>query len=503
MRLVNILLSIMLILPIVSTAQPNMDWFRMYDINQVEEFVDIYTVADGGYAICGTVSIDERQYPDGEQYFWLSRVDDHGNQVWQGSYGIDNAINRASSLIETEDGGFLVVGRNNVEGHHVAALLTDADGEQIWYRTFRPGCCRAVIELKSGEFVLAGGEYGVAGLVMCINSEGRVLWETEINPRVERSAHSYFYALRETQGGIVLAGTINNLVIGVQHILWIAKVNFEGDLLWQRQYGNIENHQYWYSMVSAQDEGFVLGGTVGGTRENNRFVTDFLLSKVDDDGEIQWNRRFHFDLGNRNSDFQVCYNLVKYDDEGYALVGTLQSSGGDEIPAFIQVNNNGEELWRQMYDFSAEVDFGGSNYFYGGVKGHDNSIIACGIVNYIPAIPPRNGFIMKLEPYLRAPLIMFYEPEDTVFTVLQGDTVDFLVRAYDAQGDELSYLWTVGDDTISRDTTATYCFEELGEYIVTCRVSDGEFTASINWRVTAVEFYIVDFRPDSTEMTIR
>ena len=60
MRLVNILLSIMLILPIVSTAQPNMDWFRMYDINQVEEFVDIYTVADGGYAICGTVSIDER-----------------------------------------------------------------------------------------------------------------------------------------------------------------------------------------------------------------------------------------------------------------------------------------------------------------------------------------------------------------------------------------------------------------------------------------------------------
>ncbi len=33
-----------------------------------------------------------------------------------------------------------------------SALLTDADGEKIWWRTYGKGICHALIELKSAEY---------------------------------------------------------------------------------------------------------------------------------------------------------------------------------------------------------------------------------------------------------------------------------------------------------------------------------------------------------------
>ena len=110
---------------------------------------------------------------------------------------------------------------------------------------------------------------------------------------------------------------------------------------------------------------------------------------------------------------------------------------------------------------------------------------------------------MKLEPEHLQPMIIFWSPEDTLQTILPGDSLRFIVRAVDQQGDELEYLWFLGEDQIGRDTTVTVIFEELGENIVQCQVSDEDFTTSIRWHVTASEWYIDSINPDSTEITLR
>lgn len=83
------------------------------------------------------------------------------------------------------------------------------------------------------------------------------------------------------------------------------------------------------------------------------------------------------------------------------------------------------------------------------------------------------------------------------------DTVQFIVRVRDQQGDELSNLWLLDEDTLGTDTTVTIRFNDFGEYLVECRVSDEEMTTSVRWHVTAEEFYIDTHTPDSLAWTIR
>ncbi|MFH0766267.1 MAG: T9SS type A sorting domain-containing protein [Calditrichota bacterium] len=136
------------------------------------------------------------------------------------------------------------------------------------------------------------------------------------------------------------------------------------------------------------------------------------------------------------------------------------------------------------------------------IVGHDGSILAAGYGNSMGQTV-RDGFVMKLEPEQLGAQLIAYSPEDTTLTVLRGDTIDFWVSARDDQGDELSYLWIMGADTLSIDSTTTVVFDELGDYDVQCQVSDGEFTVAITRHVQVVDLYISDFTPDSLEFTVR
>jgi hypothetical protein len=97
------------------------------------------------------------------------------------------------------------------------------------------------------------------------------------------------------------------------------------------------------------------------------------------------------------------------------------------------------------------------------------------------------------------PEVFSIEPEDTLLHCLPGDTINFIVRARDEQGGELSYLWFVNEDTVGYDTTYTFvCPEDYRHYLVSCRVADDQGNVTtITWYVSVVPFYIVAIHPDS------
>ena len=49
----------------------------------------------------------------------------------------------------------------------------------------------------------------------------------------------------------------------------------------------------------------------------------------------------------------------------------------------------------------------------------------------------------------------------------------------------------------------SYIFENFGEFIMQCQVTDGEFTAAVRWHVTTEEFYINTYTPDSLALIFR
>ncbi len=481
-------LSAIITLATTASAQPDLVWFRAYHNDNYDHFWDIYPPNDGGYVMCGNTNNDNRGHRLGSE-MWVVRIDDNGNIIWTGTYGDPEDFDEGTTIIEVDDGGFLVGGQSGAyhENHKIAAWRLDEDGEQEWFRTYGTGMCHAAIELKAGEFLLTGGTYGGGtGFLKCIGGDGDLLWERFYNPGV-------FRGMRETVGGVVLAGMTSNFNI------WVVKVSIaeEGEIIWSREYSPfIENCVY--SIVSAHEDGFVLSGrSLVMDPENNR-ILNFFTFKIDDDGNQDWVRSY--DISDRFSgEWSTC--IERYPHNGYILVGHigLFIEGG-----VIRITSAGVPRWERIYDQLRNQDEEvviDLTSLESVIIDHEGSAIAAGWgMSRGGGI---DGVVIKLEPEHLEPQFIVYSPEDTMLTVLQGDTVEFWVSAHDAQGDELSYLWIMGVDTLSRDTTVNVEFNEQGDFDLQCQVTDEEYTVGITWHVRVMAFYIESFTPDTLEMTVR
>ena len=83
------------------------------------------------------------------------------------------------------------------------------------------------------------------------------------------------------------------------------------------------------------------------------------------------------------------------------------------------------------------------------------------------------------------PVITYFSPQDTAFTVSIDSTVTFLVSAYDIDS-EISYSWFVNDVNQGiTDSIFTYTFTEEGEFEIKSIVSDEEYSLATIWDVTA------------------
>jgi hypothetical protein len=111
--------------------------------------------------------------------------------------------------------------------------------------------------------------------------------------------------------------------------------------------------------------------------------------------------------------------------------------------------------------------------------------------------------VVKIIPDSSPPRILSFIPTEQEFSVLLNDSVLFAVYATDLQDDSLTFIWTMEDESIASDTSTTINFDELGNHVIKCRVSDGELADSVQWLVHVEEFYIDSYSPDSLAWTVR
>ncbi|MBT3231749.1 MAG: T9SS type A sorting domain-containing protein [Calditrichaeota bacterium] len=465
---------------ILGYAEPQVEFIRSYGGISEDHFMDIYAVSNGDYVMCGYKINGQGLYD-----YWVIRIDDNGNEIWSNSYNITSAY----SLIETDDGNFLSAG---CDADGIKAIMTDGNGELIWSGNYARGVCKAVIELKSGEYLLTGYVTidGGKGYLAMIDANGNLLWEHIYEPEVRGE----FNAMRETVGGVVLAGMNNNY-----HEGWLVKVSIEneGEILWERRFDD-DGIMDFRSIASVADGGFVLTGLL---QDNQRFGAPrtFYIMNVDDEGNQQW-----LDFPHNDRDHEWATTIIRAGNTGYIAAGKQRQGNGMDVgyaPAIYSTTSEGVLRWHTVFDLDSLIDIPRC-VFNSVVIGEDGSILAAGDVSWSNE-NGTDGIVVKLEPELLEPIIFRFSPEDTVFSVLPGDTVTFMARARDQQGDELSNLWISNEDTLGADTVETIIFEELGEYLVQCQISDGEFTSAVRWHVSAEEFYIDSFSPDSLSWAVR
>jgi hypothetical protein len=264
------------------------------------ELDSIYQTSDGGYIVAGNTAKDY-----GSAYrHWdilVAKIDTEGGIQWIKAFGRDKR-DQASTIIETQDGGYVLVGLTHPTGifeTDIILIKLSAKGDITWSRIFS-GLGQDegfdIVETQDGELVIGGwtrpSNWDKAGhdlLLMKTDKFGSPLWSKSFDSteyaKNEFTAQdtSYFFeymgkgkAHRNSYMSFSLTQTkdegyaITALKSAVDNVV-VLKTDSEGDLEWARSKRAHENGWgYWQSgsdhsglnIVQSQDGQYTVAGNI-------------------------------------------------------------------------------------------------------------------------------------------------------------------------------------------------------------------------------------------------
>ncbi len=264
-------------------------WRKKYGEELRGEYPISYMITnDGGFAVVGQVAVYTEPEIDGQLY--LMKIDAIGNFQWEKSFGGNNN-ETGSDLLQTPDHGFLLLGwtRSFGNGQRDFYLVkTDSLGEQEWQQTYGDegfDSGSSIIALSDGNYLLAGYRNlseRRQGYMYKIDPIGTIIWENEYGE--SNTTEEFNKVIELPNGDIVAAGLYDPYGASVQQSDnggLLVKVDSEGNELWRRTYQENENTDLFYSVLLAEDGGFLLSGQARNAETGSQ---DAWLLKVDSVG---------------------------------------------------------------------------------------------------------------------------------------------------------------------------------------------------------------------------
>jgi hypothetical protein len=283
--------------------------------------------------------------------YWIIKIDTDGQLLWQRSLGgSDNDV--ANAVAATRDGGCIVAGASNssdgdVTGHHGTndyadywIVKLDATGNIEWQRSLGgtgEDDANSVIQTDDGGYVVAGisgstdgdvtGNHGGDDCwIVKLDSSGNVVWQRSLGGTANDGASS---VVQSRDGGYVVgayAFSDDGDITGhhwsnMSADYWIVKLNGAGEMQWQYSYGGSRN-DYARSIAQTRDGGFVIAGSSESNdgdvsvHQGATACTDYWIVKVDSGGRLLWQES----AGSVNND--DASSIVQSRDGSYVVAGS-------------------------------------------------------------------------------------------------------------------------------------------------------------------------------------
>ncbi len=244
---------------------------------------------------------------------------------------------------------------------------------------------------------------GADMFIQKLNSNGELLWIKHIK---SISGVFPYDMIIDKNGDIVITGYFSDKVyfnpksddftssININYDIFLIKFNSDGQFIWQKQYGGIED-DHGYLLKHDEDNNYIIQGTFQNTvsfknSDNTMQLTannenDVFLLKTDDSGNPLWVRGISFyqnisaDIDNQNNIYLSgnFYNSLILGDQ---LDGGSLKSTNDLLSGFLlKINASGKIIWSKALDITDDsegfveindISVGNSHiYFAGGFKG--------------------------------------------------------------------------------------------------------------------------------------
>lgn len=196
----------------IKMGQPNYGTFygKKYEFSQ-GVIRDIKTTKDGGFIGLGSMKLEK---PKKHSSPWLFKFDVDGNILWIKSY--DDIYLYPDSLMETEDGGFIINGRKTIK--------IDMLGNIQWVKEYGSRSGYGIAKTNGG-FLLANLQENWTLQFIYIDSNGNVLRRQNYNINETTFIHN----LLQTSNAIVIGGYLQNKNEGTNIHGWLMKTDYNGE----------------------------------------------------------------------------------------------------------------------------------------------------------------------------------------------------------------------------------------------------------------------------------
>ena len=262
----------------------NVVWTKTIGGSLTDGAGSIIQSSDGGYVVAGGTLSFGAGYAD----FYVVKLDSSGNVLWTKTIGGSND-DEAISIIQSSDGGYVVAGETSsfgAGGWDIYVVKLDSSGNVQWTKTIggsNDDEAKSIIQSNDGGYVVVGrtwsfgAGYGYDFYVVKLDSWGNVVWTKTIGGGDSDDANS---VIQSSDGGYVVAGSTRSFTEDVN--IYVVKLDSSGNVVWTKTIGGSSNDVA-LSIIQSSDGDYVLAGY---TTSFGAGGEDFYVVKMDANGNV-------------------------------------------------------------------------------------------------------------------------------------------------------------------------------------------------------------------------
>lgn len=223
----------------------------------------------------------------------------------------------------------------------------------------------SAIETNDNNFLVIGstssfGSGGTDGYVSKVNSAAKEIWDKAIGGSGDEA---FFNGKQLSNGEYILVGYTTSFGNGGEDLM-VTKIDNFGNIMWNRTFGGA-NDERGFSVLETSDGNLIVAGY---TRSFGAGSLDVFIIKIDFDGNEIWSKSY----GTSGNDWFNGQGLVEDSAGNYVLVGSWWKGGGStpHDGLFMKIDSNGQILVLKGY--GANDDEGLNGYLRANANGFQN-----------------------------------------------------------------------------------------------------------------------------------
>ena len=388
---------------VLHAEAPEVEWFTGQGTDHEEHVHEGCQTSDGGYVAIG--------HGLELAHVLIVKADEEGGLEWQKTFG-EVGKRGVGYCVAEVPGGYIAGGGvydSTCQRTQRFLVKLDSAGSIVWQKFYEAPGSGAIrgIDITSDGGIVATGYTNAPdteefrdflfiaddsdGFIMKLDAEGSVEWEKSIDaPQGTK--------VREIPEGYAVCSCVNN-------DFCLIETDDRGNTLWRKTLGGSEG-DHLYDFDLAKDGGYILGGHTVSYGVSN---WDYLLIKVDGNGNEEWHKTFGQPRGyDARYMHDEAYGVRQTPDGGYVLAGgsgdendSYHASGhpagpSDEWRAYlVRTDGEGNLLWEGIYPTTSDVGNNAAEYI--GLTSDGGYIVFVDTDSQTPPEPSNFGFL-KIAP---------------------------------------------------------------------------------------------------------